>query len=218
MKQTILTAVLCLIISAVTFAQSSKATTGKLNGHEWVDLGLPSGIKWATCNIGATKPEEHGYFFAWGETKPKKEFNEDNYRFYNGFEAKLTKYCSDTNSGNNGFVDNKEILEAADDAATANWGEGWRIPTMNDFFELFGKFSSYTMTENGFLFTFPNGNSIFFPYFCEIRGGDFFEYKDNIGFWLNMVWEPYYAWFAYLPDCEASFRHYGLPIRPVCDK
>ncbi len=114
--------------------------TGVLNDHEYVDLGLPSGTKWATCNVGATKPTESGYYFAWGETKPKEVYSWETYKWCEnkkvdewGFLKDFTKYCTDSEYG---IVDNKTVLDAEDDAATANWGSAWRMPTLDEIKEL----------------------------------------------------------------------------------
>lgn len=100
---------------------------GTENGHEWVDLGLPTGTKWATCNIGATKPEEIGDHFAWGEVKPQEGYSYYKYESHETF--KLTKYNTFRSEGENGFVDYKTTLELEDDAAHFNWGGKWRMPT-----------------------------------------------------------------------------------------
>ena len=91
---------------------SSTENNGNTNNdHEWVDLGLPSGTLWATCNVGATKPEEYGDYFAWGETKQKNIYNLDTYRYCNNGDVKqLTKYCSDLEYGYHGFTDNLTVL------------------------------------------------------------------------------------------------------------
>ena len=94
------------------------------NGHDYVDLGLS--IKWATCNVGASSPEEYGDYFAWGETEPKSIYDWSTYKYCNGSETTLTKY---NYSNIYGTVDNKTTLEMSDDAARANWGGGWRMPT-----------------------------------------------------------------------------------------
>lgn len=109
---------------------------GTENGHEWVDLGLPTGTKWATCNIGATKPEEIGDYFAWGEVKPKERFDFLNYKYKSHETFKLTKYNTDHSEGENGFVDYKTTLDLEDDAAYVNWGGKWMMPTMVQQIEL----------------------------------------------------------------------------------
>ena len=107
---------------------------GSENGHDWVDLGLPSGTKWATCNIGATKPEEIGDHFAWGEVKPKEYYSWSTYKYIN--YNRLTRYNTDSRYGRNGFADGKTVLELEDDAAHFNWGGKWRMPTTKQQQEL----------------------------------------------------------------------------------
>lgn len=137
------------------------------NVHDYVDLGLPSGLKWATCNVGATKPEEYGDYFAWGETTGKQSgkttFDWSTYKWCNGSQTTMTKYCS---SSSYGKVDNKTVLDAEDDAATANWGKGWRMPTLAEFKELRNSCTWTWTTLNGFKgykVVGTNGNFIFLP-------------------------------------------------------
>ncbi len=134
--------------------------------HEYVDLGLPSGTLWATCNVGANSPEEYGYYFAWGETETKSNYNWTTYKWCNGSESTLTKYCTDSSYGT---VDNKAELELDDDAAYANWGKDWRIPSVEQFEELIDSENSTTIwtISNGVyglkITSMHNGNSIFLP-------------------------------------------------------
>ena len=138
-----------------------------IDGHSWVDLGLPSGTLWATCNVGANAPEEFGYYFAWGEIQPKDTFNWDTYKYCkNGNEYMLTKYCDDASYGYNNYTDNLTVLQHSDDAATANWGNDWRIPTIEEWKELDQNTTHIYTTQHGvygYLFTAVNGNSIFLP-------------------------------------------------------
>ncbi len=239
MKQ-IASVVLCLIISAVTFAQSSKATTGKLNGHEWVDLGLPSGTLWATCNVGANTPEGYGDYFAWGETKTKSTFSWTNYSLGiscdNCYQnTQIVKYNPD--------VDALKTLETIDDAATVNWGEGWRIPTIIEIGELISNCSHEFVKQNGVwgrLFTGPNGNSIFLPAAGKrldnsLSGdGSWGTYwSSSLTFTDNKFWSdpnsgrlceftPYRAFSFYIEmyRCDLSYtvfrRQVGLTVRAVC--
>ena len=89
---------------------------------DWVDLGLPSGLLWATRNVGANSPEDYGNYFAWAETSPKSVYDWDTYIYTCGNWGDLTKYCDNSNYGCNGFTDNLTILQPGDDAATANYG------------------------------------------------------------------------------------------------
>ncbi len=136
--------------------------------HEWVDLGLPSGTLWATCNIGANKPEDYGDHFAWGETESKEEdlFDWGTYKWCMGSLYTLTKYCVSSDYGYNGFVDNKTELEPEDDAAYVNWGPLWRMPTLEQEQELLSNCTWEWTTRNsvnGYQVTGPNGNSLFLP-------------------------------------------------------
>lgn len=130
---------------------------------DYVDLGLPSGLLWATTNVGANRPEEIGSFFAWAETTPKAEYSWGTYKYANGSETSLTKYC---NSYSYGTVDYKETLDSEDDAATVNLGPLWRTPTLAETQELVN-FCSWTPSSlngvDGVLVTGPSGASIFFP-------------------------------------------------------
>ena len=134
-----------LFLSQPMNAQEEGATTGSLNGHEWVDLGLS--VKWATCNVGASAPEQYGNYYAWGETKPKDEYTDENSVTYQ-------QQMSD-------IACNPQY-----DAATANWGEGWKMPTRTQMGELNTICTWEWMKQNGvrgYKVTGPNGNSIFLP-------------------------------------------------------
>jgi len=140
---------------------------GTANGHAYVDLGLPSGTLWATCNVGAYAPEDPGDFFSWGETEPKNDYSWKNYKFCHVTNVVLlTKYCDNSSNGYNGFTDNLISLLLEDDAARANWGDGWRMPTVEEWEELKNNTTYTWITHNGvngLLFTASNGNSIFLP-------------------------------------------------------
>jgi hypothetical protein len=131
--------------------------------YEFVDLGLPSGLLWATKNIGAATPEDYGYYFAWGETDIKESYYWGTYRYCNGSPVTLTKYC---NSYEYGQVDNKNTLDEEDDAAIQNWGKPWRTPTLSETQELINNCSWNYTSKNGiygYTVTGPNGNSFFLP-------------------------------------------------------
>ena len=122
------------------------------DNHEWVDLGLPSGTLWATCNIGANRPEEYGDYFAWGETEPKDNYEWDNYKWPN-----FTKYND---------ADNKTELELEDDVAFVNWGSLWRMPSNEQYDELFNScYWQWTQLNGvkGLIVTGPNGKTLFLP-------------------------------------------------------
>ena len=131
--------------------------TNTINGHEYVDLGLPSGLKWATCNVGATSPEEYGDYFAWGETSTKAEYNSSNSVTYGLTISRLQSQ---------GYIDNNGNLTAQHDAATANWGGDWRMPTKEELNELRNNCTWSWARHNGvggYKVKGPNGNNIFLP-------------------------------------------------------
>lgn len=145
--------------------------TAVVDEHEYVDLGLPSGTLWATMNVGAEKPEDYGDYFAWAETtgykSGKTNFDWETYKYCTiDSDTLVTKYCTDSRMGTK---DGKLVLDAEDDAATANWGSNWRIPTKAEFLELNDSdytTSTYTTRNDvkGYLITSnTNGNSIFIP-------------------------------------------------------
>ena len=198
-----------MLAAAVVFATGCKkdndinVNTGDNNGlgggggtnHEYVDLGLPSGTLWATCNVGATTPEGYGDYFAWGETQPKSYYDWSTYKYCNGGNSnQLTKYCDYPYSGYNGFTDNLTILQPTDDAATANWGNGWSTPTREQWQELIDNTTHTWTTRNGVngrLYTASNGQKLFLP-----AGGN------HLGSNLCSVGSCGYYWTSVL---------YGLP-------
>jgi uncharacterized protein (TIGR02145 family) len=191
--------------------------------HAYVDLGLPSGLLWATCNVGANAPEDYGEYFAWGETTTKSNFNWSTYQYCNGSDNTFTKYCTDANYGYNGFTDNLTTLLPEDDAATANWGSDWRMPTKAEWRELFNNTTVTLTTQNGVnghLFTARNGNSIFLPATgCRFYSALF--YAGSCGYyWSSSLYtETDYAWYFYYDSDNygvyVETRNYGLTIRPV---
>jgi hypothetical protein len=199
------------------------------DGHEYVDLGLPSGTLWATCNVGASKPEEYGDYFAWGETATKGTYYDwDTYKYANGDNDSLTKYCNDANYGNNGFTDKQVALQAGDDAATAKWGNGWRMPSEAQWKELKNNTSHQQMTKNGMkgcLFTSKkNGQTLFLPAAGHRWDGESY-YLDIGGYWSRSFDTDYprNAWLFFLGqygDCGMSShcRGYGYSVRPVREK
>ena len=136
------------------------------SGNGWVDLGLPSGLLWDSCNLGASAPEEYGCYYTWGETQPVDEHGDFKNRYYDGNVGLwLTKYCSKPEMGLDGFSDKLEVLEPCDDAATADL-EGARMPTIDNWIELISNTTGEFTTlggVRGYRFTAANGNSIFLP-------------------------------------------------------
>ena len=204
-------------------------TTGTCNGHDWVDLGLPSGTKWATCNVGADRSEDYGNYYAWGETSTKNYYDNDKCRYmdYYNYESNLTKYCSNSRFGYIGFSDNLTTLQSSDDAATVNWGSAWRMPTREEYEELKNNCTVTRTTQNGingYLFTGPNGNSIFLP-----AAGS--RYQSDLGsagyagkYWsgsLSTSHPNHAISFYFYSDSEYCFvdiysRGCGFTVRPVC--
>ena len=119
------------------------------NGHEYVDLGLPSGLKWATCNVGATSPEDYGDHYAWGEIETKKFYEWITYKWCNGSYNTMTKYCTNSSYGYNGFTDNKTTLDIEDDVAHVKWGGNWRMPTKAEQEELINNCTLTWTAVNG---------------------------------------------------------------------
>ncbi len=191
----------------------------------WVDLGLPSGTLWATCNVGASAPEDYGDYFAWGETAPKDYYDWSTYKWCNGSYDTMTKYCTKSYYGNNGFVDNKTELDPEDDAAHVNWSPSWRMPTTEQQRELYEKCSSVWTTQNGVngrLFTGPNGNTLFLP----AAGGRWDESLLGAGtyciYWSRTLHSsgPYYAC-SFGSYSAGVFwgrrdRKLGFSVRAVC--
>lgn len=115
-----------------------------------VDLGLPSGVKWAKMNVGATNPWDYGDYFAWGETVAKSTYDASTYKYYNGDCNKITKYCNNADSGYDGFTDALITLESADDVASAWFGSDYSIPTADEWKELCGQcYWVWTSKYNG---------------------------------------------------------------------
>ncbi len=194
------------------------------NGYKAVDLGLPSGTLWATCNVGATSPEEYGDYFAWGETTTKESYSWSTYK-YGTSSSNLTKYNTDESRGT---VDNKTVLDLEDDAAAVNWGGDWRMPTLDEQKELYNTDNctwEWT-TQNGVygrkVTSKSNGNSIFLPA-AGYRGNSSLFYDGAFGYyWTSSLYtsSPYYACYLYFDsdhyDWNHRSRYCGLSVRAVC--
>ena len=187
---------------------SSESVSGQVEGHNYVDLGLPSGTMWATCNLGANIPEENGSYFAWGETDAKTNFEWNNYKWGNGeaeSKIKMTKYCSHERKGE---VDNKQLLEPADDAATTLWNGTWRTPTKEEWEELI----------NGC----DNGNTILFPFSGYYNGTTF--YNNSNAFWTatqkadNGLDAYFVRMLTHNQNMNNGQRKQGMTIRAVTSK
>ena len=202
------------------------SNSGKVNGHDCVDLGLS--VKWATCNIDANAPEDYGSYFAWGELNKKDSYTLDNYSLYqNGSYA---------NYGN-------DISKTSHDAAYVKWGNKWRMPTYEEGMELIQRctfsWETYKGTK-GCLVTGPNGNKIFFPaaWICDrYNKPEFNSGANSCNFWMSTLW-PWGNHYD-ITKCETAIsigidyrmslngvmeigtsyyimqRFCGIPIRPV---
>lgn len=184
---------------------ASQDISGTINGHEYVDLGLS--VKWATCNVGANKPEDYGDYFAWGETSTKSTYYQSNSKTYG-------KQMND-------IIGNSQY-----DAARANWGGTWRLPTKAELEELKNKCTWRWTTQNGvkgYKVTGPNGNSIFLPA-AGGRDGSSLNYAGEDGYyWSSSPYESYsyYAFSLYFSSGYQSvgwdYRYYGLSVRSVSE-
>ena len=181
-----------------------KETKGIENGYTWIDLGLPSGLKWATCNVGATLPEEYGDYFAWGETTTKSSYTSSNYT----------------------YSSNPTTLPLSADAARVNWGGRWRMPIKAEQDELRDTNNcTWEWTSqngvNGYKVTSKkNGNSIFLP----AAGYRYNSYLNDAGsdgyYWSRSLCmdavNAYYLYFGSRDvDWSNDYRYYGLSVRPV---
>ena len=199
-------------------------------GHAYVDLGLPSGTLWATCNIGASSPLDYGDYFAWGETTTKGDYDWDTYKYCEGSYNTITKYCTQSDYGYNGFTDGQTELLPEDDAATANWGSDWQMPSIDQFDELFN--SDYTTTEwtslNGVfgnkITSKSNGKSIFLPAAGYRSGTNLEEAGFRGSYWSRSLStsysdNAYYLFFrSGIIETYDKYRYYGRSVRPVRKK
>ena len=197
------------LLLAVLFSSSmlsAQSTRGTANGHEWVDLGLPSGLKWACCNVGASSPEEYGDYFAWGETDSKSNYTEDNCATW------------EQNVG--------DIAGTSRDAARQNWGGSWRMPRTSEIEELVDNCTWTWITQNGnngYRITGPNGNSIFLPA-AGVGLWSSFYYVDSYGYYWSSTPVGSNAQSAHGLVFDSgnhgglvSNRSRGFSVRPVLD-
>ena len=196
--------------------------------NAYVDLGLS--VKWAICNVGASKPEEYGDYYAWGETEPKDFYFWSTYKYCDGAYKSLTKY-SDSACGIDGFSDNKSVLDPEDDVAHVKWGGNWRIPTKDELEELRTKCTWTSTTLNGVKGYSVTSNvdgytdrSIFLPA-TGMRIRQWTLSTDTIGrFWGNSIEieddsdEAVYLDFNFSrgPGRFSIVRCFGQCVRPVC--
>lgn len=196
--------------------------------HEYVDLGLPSGTLWATMNIGATSPEDYGDYFAWGEVwgynSAKRYFAWDSYKWCKGSNTSLTKYCLSSGYGD---VDGKDMLDLEDDAANANWGEEWQIPSVEQMDELQDTcYTKWTWIKrdgiNGYeIKSLKNEKIIFLPATGYYIYGKLTSAGDYGNYWLctlnnnNQAQATCMAFYSNIMGKKESDRYIGRSVRAV---
>lgn len=205
--------------------RSFKTLEANINGHTYVDLGLPSGLKWATCNVGASSPEEYGSYFAWGETTPKTTYDWSTYKWCKGSRITMTKYC---NNSNYGTVDNKTVLDKEDDAASVNMGGSWRMPTKAEQDELLTEctwtWSNLHGVKGYEVKSKKNNNSIFLPAAGYSGSSDLYSAGSRGYYWSSSLDsgnsnDAYYLYFD-SGDVHWDYddnHYYGKSVRGVCE-
>ena len=197
------------VVSFTTLAESAY--------NDYVDLGLPSGLKWATCNVGANSPEEYGNYYAWGEVVTKTEYSSSNCPTYKLTTSQLQAQ---------GYIDGEGNLTAQYDAATANWGGNWRLPTKAEMQELIDNCTREWTTQNGvkgYKVTGPNGNYIFLPAASYRFGSSLYDVGISGHYWSSAPHEgnsynAYYLYFSSDNHYVSNYgRNYGLSVRPVLE-
>ena len=188
----------------------------------YVDMG--TSIKWAAYNIGATKPEDCGDYYAWGATSPSTFYSWSTYSLCNGSSSSLTKYNT---SSSNGTIDNKTVLDADDDVAHIRWDGNWRIPTDEEWTELVSSciwnWTTYEGTNGRMVYSFETGNAVFLPA-AGYRVNEYFSFTGSYGsYWSSSLHtgSPTVAWELFFDSYDVrsstNYRYCGLSIRPVCD-
>ena len=205
-------------ISFTTGCYNYEDTTGIIDGHAYVDLGLS--VMWATCNVGAISPTEYGDYYSWGENNTKSEYSRETYRWYNSEDSVLTKYCLHSKYG---IVDNLITLEPSDDAAF-QWGGDWRMPTEAEWAELRENCTWYWTCINGingYKVVAQNGNSIFLPA-AGYQLNDAAIQIDSYGYYWSNELNRYFSEYAQIISFDNTNisnyyegRFCGLSVRPV---
>lgn len=206
-----------------TCSVTVKETSSSFCVPESIDLGLS--VNWASFNVGASKPEEIGYFFAYGEIEPKEQYSWDNYKWYKdeGLNEGFTKYCLEASNGFIGYMDGKSVLDPEDDAAHVLLGGKWRMPTREELTELRENCTWTVKTINGqqgrLVTSKVNQNSIFLP-FTGCKFGS--VYTDLFQGWYWSSTTSYNdAINLYITSSSVTVglgeRRCGRVIRPVCD-
>ena len=213
--------ILAALTAIVRMLGKSRTTPGKklLNGHEYVEMG--DGLKWATCNVGAEKPEDDGTLFRWGDVEEGHDTSWSTYKW--GPASNLTKYNA---QGGCGVVDNKFVLDPSDDAASVNWGSTWRTPTKEELMVLTdnSKFNwAWDSTLKGYWVISKiagfEGNKIFFPAHSVHTSNGMSEAAAD--YWSSSVYKESCNHVYLLEILESSYRvdHnlrcYLMYVRPV---
>lgn len=191
---------------------------------EFVDLGLPSGTLWATCNLGATQSTAFGDYYAWGETVTKASYSWKNYKYCKGTNNTLTKYCSKSNYGNNNFTDNLVELQGSDDPLSCKYGYYYCIPTKEDWEELMTYCDWSRLNDCAFVKSRTNMNALFLPMAGYRSGLTLYDAESNGYYWTSTLDQnsPDDAWFIYVGNGKATnfdyYRCQGRSIRPVLKK
>lgn len=200
-------------------------TVKESSAFDVVDLGLS--VNWASSNIGATKPEESGTYYAWGETSGKTNFSWENYKWLDPSSYTLTKYCGDPEYGYNGYVDSKTKLDNADDVARTILGDGWRMPTRAEFEELFNPKNCTVVWEelNGVnvvkLTSLKNGKVLYLPA-VGIYDEDTLYYSGTYGAYWTSTFSPddptnafFFTFDSSTHNTDTGYRYRGCPVRAV---
>lgn len=209
-------------ITAKAGDKTASCTVTVTGGPVAVDLGLS--VKWASCNVGASSPEQYGDYYAWGETSTKDNYSWSNYKWCDGTLNSLTKYNTNSSFGS---VDNKITLELSDDAAHVNWGDSWRMPSNAEWEELMEKCTWTWTTQNGVngckVTSMTNGNSIFLPAAGVQSGSDLYDVGSRSNYWSSSLCTdlPGLAWGVDYISGNGNVvrsilgRFGGLSVRPV---
>ena len=220
---------LLMVTLAMTALVACNKDNNDNNAAEWVDLGLPSGLLWATSNLGANTPEGYGNYYAWAETSTKTVYNWSTYRYCTAYNADslltLTKYNT---SETYGMVDSLATLQAIDDAATQALGNGARIPTKEEWEELVSHTTVVWTTQNGingYKFTAANGNSLFLPAAGSYNDSELIVVGEYGFYWSASLYtdDPSDAWsFSFQSEGHRigsfGYRIDGQSVRPVRSK
>ena len=234
MKKTGIFMVAIAAMLSVGVASCSKDDNNSRNGEnndgggsatiEWVDLGLPSGLLWAKCNLGATAPEEYGNYYAWGEVQSKEVYTWGTYHYCTAVDNYLIALSKYNTSNDFGTPDYMVTLQDEDDAAIVAIGNGARIPTKTEWEELIANTTVEWATQNGVngcKFTGSNGKVLFLPASGHREGSELKFVGSSVKYWSSSLYvsnprQAYYFFSSVTPyDLSHTYRMYGCSVRPV---